>query len=400
MSLERVTHLRMKLSFTCLCSAALALACTGRADAASATAQLGQQVTFTVSAAGTEPFTYQWRMQTGTRRAPVDILGATQPVYTIDAASRSSVGQYSVVVGNAAGSAVAPAAALTLSSDGRKPASRSAARLTNLSSRAQVGAGDQIVIAGFVVTGDAPHALLIRGVGPALASQGIHDPLSALRLTVLRGSAEVAANEDWRASAEAEQIRASAVEVGAFPLRPDAPDCAVMGAFPPGAYTVQLAGRGGASGVALVEIYELDRDSGSRLVNLSTRAQVGGGDALLITGLVIAGTEPKTLLLRAVGPGLAALQVAHPLARPSLTILDAAGRVRLANARWSTAADPTPIALAAARCGAFPLETASDDSALLATLEPGVYTCHVRSLDGGPGVALVEAYEVSTAPTP
>lgn len=128
----------------------------------------------------------------------------------------------------------------------------------------------------------------------------------------------------------------------------------------------------------------------SKLLNVSTRGFVGTGASILIAGFVIGGTVPKTVLVRATGPGLAEFGVAGVLVDPQLQLLSGATLVAK-NVGWGGAG---PIAAAAAKVGAFSWSASSRDSAILATLQPGSYTAQVTGDVGDTGVALVEVYTV------
>jgi hypothetical protein len=125
--------------------------------------------------------------------------------------------------------------------------------------------------------------------------------------------------------------------------------------------------------------------------HLPPRSRVGTGADILIAGFNLAGTSTKQVLIRAVGPGLAAFNVTGTLVDPSLTVVNAnTGAVIASNNDWSATLAPT-----FARVGAFPLPAGSRDAALLVTLPAGAsYTVQVAGADGGTGEALVEIYEV------
>ncbi len=131
-----------------------------------------------------------------------------------------------------------------------------------------------------------------------------------------------------------------------------------------------------------------------RLVNLSTRATAGTGDQVAIVGFVVTGLESKPVLLRAIGPALRAFGVPTAVSAPRLELMRGSSRLA-SNAGWSTAANATDIAAAAARSGAFPLASGSADSVILTTLAPGTYTAIASAADGRPGVCLVEVYDLS-----
>jgi hypothetical protein len=132
----------------------------------------------------------------------------------------------------------------------------------------------------------------------------------------------------------------------------------------------------------------------ARLVNLSTRATAGTGDSTLIPGFFIAGNAPARVLIRCIGPGLGAFGVTGTLARPELTLRRADGVAVLTNRGWDSGGNGAIVAATAAYVGAFALVPGSADCAFIATLEPGAYTAPVTSVDGGTGIALVEAYEL------
>lgn len=135
--------------------------------------------------------------------------------------------------------------------------SRAPARIANLSARTEAGAGDQTLVAGFVVSGSAARTLLLRGIGPALCQFGIIAPLADPMLQVFARSTPVARNDDWSTSPNADQIATVAAAVGAFPLAVGAKDAVLLVTLPPGAYTAQLSTAGETTGSALIEIYEI-----------------------------------------------------------------------------------------------------------------------------------------------
>ncbi len=140
---------------------------------------------------------------------------------------------------------------------GEAPAPSAAGRLANLSTRAQVGSGESVLIPGFVLAGDAPRRVLVRAIGPGLTAFGVAGALADPTLEVLRGSEVVAANDNWQAQPAGAAAATAAVDAGAFPLAAGSRDAALVLNLAPGAYTLRVAGVGGATGVALAEIYLL-----------------------------------------------------------------------------------------------------------------------------------------------
>lgn len=276
-------------------------------------------------------------------------------------------------------------------------------RLTNLSCRAQVGTGANLLIAGFVVGGQESSdadPLLIRGSGPALVPFSVPGTLPDPELQLYStapGGGLLATNTGW---AGASAISAEAAELGAFAWsEPTSHDTALLVNLPIGSYTANIFGESGDSGVALAEVYDATPVGGytfgsPRLINLSARTKVGTGGDILIAGFVIGGSTPKTVLIRASGPALAPFGLTGTLSDPSLSVFGSVpGSAALAtNTGWG--ADPG-IQTAAAWVGAFSWGAlATPDSAILITLASGAYTAQVSGAGGDSGVALVEVYEV------
>lgn len=328
---------------------------------------------------------YQW-MLNGLTPVP----GATGPILEFANAATAS-GSYTCVATNSAGSATSNAAAISLTG------TADLGRLINISCRAQVGTGGNILIAGFVVGGQGTagsEPLLVRGSGPALASFGVTGTLPDPGLQLFSGSTVLGTNNGWGGSA---QIANAAASVGAFAwTNSSSHDSALLEDLQSGPFTAQIQGESGDTGVALVEVYDATpagtyTPASPRLVNISTRVQVGSGGGILIAGFVIGGSTAKTVLIRASGPALAAFGVSGTLPDPQLGLYSGSAEVD-SNSSWGGNAQ---IAAAAAAVGAFAWTSASShDSAILVTLPPGAYTAQVSGQSGDTGVALIEIYEV------
>lgn len=131
-------------------------------------------------------------------------------------------------------------------------------RIVNLSSRAVVGTGENVLIPGFVLQGAGRAWFLIRGIGPTLASFGVQGTLANPTLRIVdREGRELAINDDWGASSNASLLAQAAARSGAFALPTDSRDAAILIELPAGSYTAQLSGLGGTTGVGLVEVYEV-----------------------------------------------------------------------------------------------------------------------------------------------
>jgi hypothetical protein len=215
-------------------------------------------------------------------------------------------------------------------------------------------------------------------------------------LTVLSPtSAVVATNDDWGTATNVAQITMTAAQFGAFALTAGSRDAALISSLPTGAYTAQLTGKAATAGVALVEAYDVSTGgSVAPLVNLSARTRVGTGAEVLIAGFVIAGTEPKRLLIRGVGPTLAAFGLTGILADPQVAVFKQGVATALQqNDNWSAGANSAELVVTAARVGSFALPAGSRDAVLLVVLEPGAYTAQVSGVGATTGVGLLEIYD-------
>jgi YVTN family beta-propeller protein len=311
----------------------------------------------------------------------------THMAYVANAEGRS----VTVIAGSSSGSTPTPTPTPTPTGGGGASGS---ARLINISTRAGVGTGGNILIPGFVIGGTGTETLLIRADGPALTGFGVAGALAQPSLSVFNSAGTVvASNTGWGTNTNPAQIASAATSVGAFALASGSADCALIASLPSGAYTVQISGVGNTTGVALAEVYEVSA-SGTRLVNISTRAEVGTGPNIIIPGFVIAGSGSDQLLARGDGPALTAFGVGGALAQPSLSVFDSSGNVIASNTGWGTNSNAAQIASAAAQVGAFALASGSADSALIVNVSAGAYTMQISGVNNSTGVALAEVYEV------
>ena len=275
-------------------------------------------------------------------------------------------------------------------------------RLVNLSSRSGVGPDvSRIIIAGFVVVGDAPKPMLIRAVGPSLTQFGVTNAVAAPELELVdRNGQLVASNRGWNNNAD---VSAASTRLGAFALTPGSTDAALLVTLAPGLYTAKVTAP--TTGEALIEVYDASATAAvptKQLVNLSTRAYVDAGTPL-IGGFSVSGAQTKRVLIRAVGPGLGVFGVSGALVDPVVKVHDAQGTVIAQNDNWETPqsvtdmaapSTPTQITAAANASGAFALQPGSKDAAIVLTLAPGAYTAVAGGASNGAGTALVEVYEL------
>ena len=267
-------------------------------------------------------------------------------------------------------------------------------RVANLSTRALVGTGANVAVVGFVVGPGTPKSILIRAVGPALSGFGVTGSLGDPKIDLYDDSKPaklVATNDNWTTTTVGPTTFGL---VGAFALGTGTRDAALTVTLAPGLYSATVSGVANATGIALVEVYDVTGTA--RLMNLSTRAQVGTGSGILISGLSIApGRGVRKILVRAAGPTLGAFGVTGTLADPAIAVIDRNLNQIASNDNWGTG-NISALTAAFTQAGAFAFAAGSRDAALLVDLEPDrSYTIQVSGVGGTSGVALVEVYDLT-----
>jgi hypothetical protein len=253
-------------------------------------------------------------------------------------------------------------------------------QLINISGRAQVLGGDQVVICGFVLPGTEAKRVIIRGLGPSLMHAGLSGVMDDPALDLYNAAGVViATNENWRDSQEG-----TIVATGLSPS--DDREAAIVKNLNPGVYTVALRSQNAHSGLGLVELFDLAPDVNADLANLSVRASVGTGDRALIAGLVVSHSS-SNVLLRALGPSLAQFGIPNPLVDPTLALYNRNGALIAMNDNWK---DTQRMAISST--GLPPTQDA--ESAILRMLPPSSYTAIVRGKSNSTGIALLEAYNL------
>lgn len=267
-------------------------------------------------------------------------------------------------------------------------------RFYNVSTRAWVGTGENALIGGFFVGSPGPKQVLLRVRGPALAPFNVPDVLLDPQLELVNQTTgqTITVNDDWATAPNAGAITAT----GLAPT--DAREPAILMALEPGGYTAIARGEGATTGIALIEVFEVEGGSVPKLVNLSTRGFIDTGDRVMIGGIIVNGVpgETKRLLFRALGPSLENFNVANPLSDPALRLYNESGDELLDNDDWDYLSDAVQ-----ARVRTLDLDPAvRRESVLLVDLPPGAYTLIVRPFENEegaePGVGLIEAYEITT----
>lgn len=265
-------------------------------------------------------------------------------------------------------------------------------QLANISTRLVVGTGGDALIGGFIITGTHSKKIIVRAIGPSLGALGVLGALGDPTLELHDGTgALIASNDNWQVTQLGGIITASQVlEIQNSGVSPSAAaESAIIASLPPGAYTAIVRGKNNTTGVGLVEAYDLDRTVDSKLANISTRGFVRSGDNVMIGGLIITGSVSTNVVVRAIGPSLVPLGITNALPDPALELRDSNGQLWNANDNWRSA-QQVQIAVS----GLPPSNNA--EAALVATLAPGAYTAIVRGTNGSTGVALVEAYNLTS----
>ena len=284
-------------------------------------------------------------------------------------------------------------------------------QLANISTRASIGTGDNVAIAGFIIHSEPPpptarvspqdilptKRVIVRGLGPSLNVNGtpvpgrLADPF--LELHDINGTL-IESNDNWMDSPEKADIIAS----GLAPTDP-LESAILMTLRADTNYTAILRGVNNTTGIGLVEVYDLEPISDTHLANISGRAFVSTGDDVLIGGVIVRGDAPEQVLFRAMGPSLTTKGVTDALQDPTLDLYDVQGNLIAHNDNWMEEPDGTPNPTRTAEITATGLApTDPRESAILETPAPGNYTAIVRGKNNTTGVGLVEAYRLGPPP--
>jgi hypothetical protein len=257
--------------------------------------------------------------------------------------------------------------------------------LVNISTRVQVGVGEDVLIGGFIIQGNQLKKIILRAIGPSLTAGGVTGALQDPKLELRDAAgALVDSNDNWQDSLDADEIIASTI------APTDPREAAIVARLAPGSYTAIVSGVNNTTGVGLVESYTLDSNS-SRAANISTRGHVGLGDGALIGGFIVSGHDSKSILVRALGPSLGENGDPTLLADPSVELHDSDGQVIASNDNWNSGTQANEIIAT----GIPP--TDSREAALIATVAPGDYTAVVKGTNGSQGVGLVEIYDLDSS---
>ena len=252
----------------------------------------------------------------------------------------------------------------------------------NLSARLNVGTGDNVLIGGFIINGIDSKQVIVRGIGPSLAVNGVplDNRLADPAIDLYQDNTLIMTNNNWKDSQQ--------TEIEATGLAPtDDLESAIVATLAPGSYTAVLRGNNGETGNGLFEIYDIGAAASSTLSNVSARGLVQTGDDVLIAGFIIGTGESDTVVVRAIGPSLADMGVASALQDPTLDLYDANGVDIVSDDNWRDAQETLIQSTGLA-------PTTDAESAIIKSLAPGSYTAVVRGKDNSTGVALVEVFNL------
>ena len=249
----------------------------------------------------------------------------------------------------------------------------------------RVQTGDNVGIGGFIITGTAPKHLLLRAIGPSLTQSGVPNALADPVLELHGPGAFVTIMDDnWRD----DPVQEAAIIATGIPPANNL-ESAIDAILAPGAYTAIVRGKNNTSGVGLIEVYDLNQAVLAKLANISTRALVGTGNDVVIAGFILGGSIGNDrIVVRGIGPSLAAAGVPNALANPTLELRDANGVLLASNNDWQDSA-----AQAAELTAAGLAPTNNLESGMAVTLPPGLYTALLAGQNNGTGVGLVEVYD-------
>jgi hypothetical protein len=237
---------------------------------------------------------------------------------------------------------------------------------------------DDVLIGGFIITGEVSRTVVLRGIGPSLTRSGIQDAMADPMLKLFDSAGTMlSSNDDWDAHDPA------MIATGLAPT--EALESMLIATLPAGAYTAVLESKDSSPGVALFELYQLGNNAASGVVNLSTRGRVGFGNDVMIAGFILTGQTATRVMIRAIGPSLSEVGISQPLADPELELYDGNGSSIFRNDDWRSEQERQIV-----QSGMAP--SAEKESAIIATLPAGNYSAVVRGVGGSEGVGLVEIY--------
>lgn len=258
------------------------------------------------------------------------------------------------------------------------------AQLLNLSTRLRVETGSGVLIAGFIVSGNDPKKIIVRGIGPSLTVFAVPARLANPVLELYDSTGRLLAmNDDWKQDQESEIQNSGVAPTNDL-------ESAIVRTVAPGNYTAILHGQNNGTGIGLVEVYDLAQSADSYPGNVSTRGFVGTGDNVMIGGFIAggSGSGETTVAIRGLGPSLGSFGISNYLRDPTLELRNVNGTLVQSNNEWRDSESYYGIRAT----GLGP--QFSQEAAILYPVTPGNYTAILRGASNGTGVGLLEIYDL------
>ena len=258
----------------------------------------------------------------------------------------------------------------------------------NISTRANVGTGDNALIGGFIITGTDPIQVVLRAIGPSLSLVGVAGVLADPTLELHDSAgALITSNDNWMDNSAEDQMVLTDNNLAPT----DDLESALVMTLDPGAYTVIVRGVADTTGVGLVEAYDIDTSAtDSKLANISTRGFVETGENVMIGGFILGGGGGglSEVIVRGIGPSLADFGVTDALADPLLELHNSDGDLIDSNDNWMD----NPNMQTISDKGLAPSDP--NEAALYEILPAGLYTAILSGVGETTGTGLVETYDV------
>jgi hypothetical protein len=258
--------------------------------------------------------------------------------------------------------------------------------LAEISTRMAVQTGDSVLFGGFIVTGTQPKKVIVRAIGPSLTNFGVQGALANPSLELYNSSQQlIESNDNWVDSPNKQAITDSGVAPS------NNLESAIIQTLPANGsnYTAILRGVNNGTGVGVVEVFDLDYASDSKLANISSRGFVQTGDNVMFGGFFVVGSTSQKVIVRALGPSLSNFGVQGALSDPTLELHDGNGALLEENDNWMDSMNKQAII----DSGIPPGDP--HEPAIVRILSPAPYTAIVRGVNNATGVAVVEVYALN-----